>query len=506
MKESLIACFENICKKYSKKVAIQTKYNSITFAELHEKVLLIARCIYTQTKGRTRIPVFVYLPKSENCVAGLLGVLYSGNYYTITDIKFPFHKVEGILEELQPEIYLTDEKNANKLVENGISQEKIICVDLLSGDYNNVNMGGIVSDVSLLDPAYVLFTSGSTGKPKGAIITHLNLLNFIEWLHMDYGITEHNIFGNSAEFYFDLSCFDLYSMIGCGSTLNIIPRTLFTFPEKLMQYVAQKKINTIAWVPSALVAVANADALKGVDVSCMELVIFCGEVMPTVHFNYWWDILPEVKYINAYGPTETTCACCYFSVVHKYDVNSALPIGKKNENVCCNTRILILNEDGGTADVNEVGEICVAGGAVGLGYYGDNLKTDAVFVQNLLNKKYSEKIYRTGDLAYYNESEELMYVGRKDFQVKYKGYRIELGEIEAVVYSCNRIKQVGIVFDEEIVLAYVGDIKETDLQKYMKEYLPSYMIPSKYMKLQEMPLNQNGKVDRDKIKRLARNE
>ena len=148
----------------------------------------------------------------------------------------------------------------------------------------------------------------------------------------------------------------------------------------------------------------------------------------------------------------------------------------------------------------------MAGGAVGLGYYGDNLKTDAVFVQNPLNKKYSEKIYRTGDLAYYNESEELMYVGRKDFQVKYKGYRIELGEIEAVVYSCNRIKQVGIVFDEEIVLAYVGDIKETDLQKYMKEYLPSYMIPSKYMKLQEMPLNQNGKVDRDKIKRLARNE
>ena len=255
------------------------------------------------------------------------------------------------------------------------------------------------------------------------------------------------------------------------------------------------------WVPSALCLVANLKALRAKTLPKLRMVLFCGEVMPNKQLNQWRKAMPETVFVNLYGPTETCDASAYYIVDREFADDEPLPIGYP----CRNTDIFVLNADNNLASVEELGELCIRGTSLAYGYYHEPEKTAAVFVQNPLQKCYPETIYRTGDLVRYNEYGELMYVSRKDFQIKHMGHRIELGEIESVVSSIEGVERCACVYDDKnskIVLFYIGEADVPDINIQLKTMLPEYMMPNRKVKLDDMPINLNGKIDRAALKSL----
>ena len=299
--------------------------------------------------------------------------------------------------------------------------------------------------------------------------------------------------------YFDNSILDIYTTIKTGATLEIIPEKLFAQPLKLLNYLVEKQINTIFWVPSVLVMVANLHALKKVDLTMVvKRVLFCGEVMPVKQLNEWKKYLPKAIYANLYGPTEITDACTYYIVDRDFADDESLPIGKPIKN----TEILVLNEKNELVKGQEIGELCVRGTSLSLGYYNNVEKTREVFVQNPLNSFYLDYIYRTGDLVYYNDLGELIYVSRKDFQIKHMGHRIELGEIEVVASAVEGVDRCCCIYDnhrKKIVLFFEGTADKDDIVLQLKQRISDYMLPGRVLVVDKMPLNASGKIDRKRL-------
>ena len=275
----------------------------------------------------------------------------------------------------------------------------------------------------------------------------------------------------------------------------MIPQMMYSFPIRLLEYIRDHQINMIFWVPTVLCRVADLKLLDKCEIDCLTKVLFAGEVMPARQLNEWIRRLPNSIFANLYGPTEITVDCTYYIVNRTIQDNEPVPIGY----ACMNTDVLVLNENNKLVGVGEKGELCVRGSSLSLGYYNNPEKTAAVFVQNPLNNLYNELIYRTGDIVHYNERGEIIYDGRLDSQIKHTGHRIELGEIETAVFSNTAIKSNCCLHDasrDQLILFYVGDIAEEDLRKYLNTLVPEYMLPNIYYKLETMPLNMNGKIDR----------
>ena len=352
------------------------------------------------------------------------------------------------------------------------------------------------------DLLYVLFTSGSTGIPKGVSITHRSVIDYTDWVTETFSISEEDSFGNQAPFYFDNSILDIYSCIKTGATLYIIPKKLFFQPVLLLEYIREHTISTIFWVPSALIVVSKLKAFRNVDLSnTLKRVMFCGEVMPNKQLNIWRKFLPDVQYANLYGPTEITDACTYYIVNREFSDEEALPIGIPMKN----TDILVLNDKDELVEGEEAGELCVRGTSLAMGYYNNPEKTREAFVQNPLNKVVPEIIYRTGDIVKYNEHGELIYLSRKDFQIKHLGHRIELGEIETAVSSLEEITLNCCLYDEKkqrIVLFIDADLDKEYIRQKIEMLIPEYMIPGKVIYLKNMPINANGKIDQVTLKEM----
>lgn len=494
MQNSVVRYLEKTARVFPDKPAIVDKNGVMTFAELRDNALMIGKAI-SDRLGTPKHPVFVYLPKSAKMLSAFMGILYSGNFYTPTDVNFPFQKVKGILDALDPALIVTDSKHGQLLTENGVDAALLLNIELLTdGCADTLYLEKSIDT----DIAYVLFTSGSTGVPKGVIISHRSIIDYIDWAKACYSITENNVIANQAPFYFDNSTLDIYLMLSCGATLHIVPEQFYSFPARLMAYVRENRINTIFWVPSVFINVANADILSRMDCTCLKTILFAGEVMPNKHLNYWRKYIPDALYSNLYGPTEITVDCTYYIVDREFEDSDPLPIGIP----CPNTEILVLDEGKLVTQTGRVGELCVRGTSLALGYWNNPDKTAEAFIQNPLNDRYGEKIYCTGDLVHYNERGEIMYDGRKDFQIKRMGYRIELGEIEAAAVGSEMVTNVCALYDsvkKQIVLFYQGDAGEKELRDHLLGMLPKYMVPTVYHQLQRFPYNDNGKIDRKKL-------
>ena len=224
--------------------------------------------------------------------------------------------------------------------------------------------------------------------------------------------------------------------------------------------------------------------------------------MPNKQLNIWREFLPDAVFANLYGPTEITDACTCYIVDRAFGDDEPLPIGFPMRN----TDVLVLDDEEHLVTEPEVvGELCVRGTGLARGYYRNPEKTQVAFVQNPLNDAYEEKIYRTGDLVKYNERHELIYLSRKDFQIKHMGHRIELGEIETAVSSLPGISLCCCLYDERhsrIVLFIDQERKKDEINGQLKTMIPEYMLPGKVIVKEEMPINANGKIDRVRLKEL----
>lgn len=441
-------------------------------------------------------PIAVLMDKGARAVASFLGVALSGNYYTVIDTKMPKSRVERILDTFDPSLIIVDKKNIAKVQALGpkyVVYEDIINIEVSSADI--CALEAAESRIIDTDILYVLFTSGSTGVPKGVIITHRSVIDYTEWVGETFGLDHNTIIGNQAPFYFDNSVLDIYSTIRNGATLHVIPQMFYSFPIRLLEYVRDHQINTIFWVPTVLSRVADLDLLDKCDIDCLKKVLFAGEVMPARQLNAWIKRLPNAIFANLYGPTEITVDCTCYIVDREIKDDESVPIGY----ACTNSDVMVFNDENQLVGINEKGELCVRGSSLSLGYYNNPEKTAAAFVQNPLNNIYHELIYRTGDIVHYNERGEIIFDGRRDSQIKHTGHRIELGEIETAVYSNPDIKNNCCLHEptrDQLILFYVGDISEDELRKYLNTLVPEYMLPNVYKKLDTMPLNMNGKIDR----------
>ncbi len=497
----ITAYLEATTDRFPDKIAYIDSKREITFKQLQTEALKIAGELVANELFKS--PVVIYLEKSVECIASFVGSAYSGNFYTPIDVKMPLERVKKILNTLQPKVIITDAEHKDSIQTVSENAKIILYEDCLSEDIDFVRVKQATERVIDTDILYVLFTSGSTGEPKGVIIPHCSAVDYVDWITERFGFDEHIVIGNQAPLYFDLSIQDVYAPLKSGCTTVLIDERNFTFPAKLMQYLVEKNVNTIVWVPSALCLFANLKALNTKKrLPNLKYVMFCGEVMPNKQLNQWRKAFPQTTFVNMYGPTESCDASTYYVVNRNFADSDSLPIGIP----CKNTDILVLDEENKLiTEKNCIGELCVRGTSLALGYYKDFEKTNNAFVQNPMNTEYPEKIYRTGDLVYYNEYGELMYSCRKDFQIKHMGHRIELGEIEAAVSSLEGILENCVLYDsahDKIVLFYSGrgTTDEVVLQQ-VKNLVPHYMIPEKLVFIKALPHNLNGKIDRALLKK-----
>lgn len=489
---NILEYLESTAARVPDKIALEDRSSSLSFAQLRTRALDISDALAGAVSD-IRSPVAVFLPKGVEAISAFMGVLYSGNIYMPMDVKSPAVRTRAIFENIEPAAAITDESGLEK-ISGLLPPEKIIVIGGVAHAESPKTRWRENIDT---DPAYIINTSGSTGVPKGVAVSHRSIIDYIEWARDCYGIGGDRVMGNQAPLYFDNSVLDIYLCLSTGLKLILTPEELFTFPIKLLEYFSQKGVDTVFFVPSVLSTIANLGLLDAVRPP-LKTVLFAGETMPTKQLNYWISKYPEALFSNLYGPTEITVDCTYFIVDRPLSDAEPVPIGRP----CRNADVIILDSDNRRVEgPGKSGEICVRGTSLALGYYNNPARTEAAFVQNPLNSKYPEKIYRTGDMAHFNDRGEIIFEGRKDLQIKHMGFRIELGEIESAARSLPGVDLACAVFDAgkpAIILFYEAreEIPPRSFASSLASSLPKYMIPAKFVRLDAIPLTANGKTDR----------
>ena len=481
------------------KLAFVDENEGMTFRQLYDTMNSVGT--YLAEGGYAHEPVLVFMDKSVRTIATFFGVIAAGCFYVPIDEEMPAARIRLIVENCKPRLCVCDESTIEKAKSFAGDTNCVLYTALAGTTPDETKIRAIRAAALDTDPLYIVFTSGSTGVPKGVAACHRSVLDYVEQLSETLGFSEDTVFGNQSPLYFDACLKELYPTIKFGATTYLVPRQLFMFPTKLVEYLNEKKINTVCWVVSALTMISAYGTFERVKPEYLRTVAFGSEVFPVKQFKLWREALPEAKFTNLYGPTECTGMSCYFHVEREMKEDEPIPIGRPFKN----TQILLLSDDGKQVPDGEVGEICIRGTCVTLGYYNNPEKTREAFVQNPLQSAYPELIYKTGDLGRLNDRGELVFVSRKDYQIKHMGHRIELGEIEANVNAMDGVKLCGCIYfkeKERIVLYYVGDMESPALMTELKKVLPRYMLPNRTIRLEEMPFTANGKINRVRLKEM----
>lgn len=501
MQNHVLDYLNEIVEKKPQKLAFANETEGMTFLQVYKQSRAIGT--YLHQKGIYRKPVVVFMNKHPKEVTAFFGVITAGNFYVPIDEEMPAGRIQLILDNIQSPMIICD-KETVEIAGSFTFDGEIVLYDEICDTLEDEKALQDIYDATIdTDPIYIVFTSGSTGVPKGVAACHRSVIDYVEQLSETLEFNEDTIFGNQTPLYFDACLKELYPTLKFGATTYLIPKSLFKMPIKLVEFMNEHQINTVCWVVSALTMISAFGTFKTIKPEYLHTVAFGSEVFPMKQFRTWRTVLPEVKFTNLYGPTEGTGMCCYYKVNREFELDEVIPIGRPFKN----TEIILLNEKNERAGEGEVGEICIRGTSVTLGYYNNFEKTNEVYTQNPLNTAYPELIYRTGDLGKYNERGELVFVSRKDYQIKHMGHRIELGEIEVNVNMLDGVKLAGCVYEEtrgKIVLFYVGTLTDKELTVLLKEKLPRYMLPNRIIALEEMPLTANGKIDRVTLKNMIK--
>ena len=493
MQYNVLEYIEQTVTKCPDKVAFADDQQQLTFSEFYHGARAIGSAL--SRKGIYKEAVLIYMDKSPAAIEAFFGTIYGGCFYVPLDEEMPARRIDLIIESTKARVLLCDEHTKEKVEKLNFSGEILLASDLTKTEEDAQALAAIRRKACDTDPIYVLFTSGSTGIPKGVVGHHRGVIDYVDQLSDTLSFDENTVFGNQAPLYFDACMKEMYPTMKYGATTYLIPKQLFMFPIKLVEYLNEHKINTVCWVVSALTMISAFGTFDEVVPKYLKTIAFGSEVFPIKQFNLWKQTLPDASFTNLYGPTECTGMSCYYHADRLFEEGEVIPIGRPFKN----TQILLIKEDGSEAEPGETGEICIRGTCVTHGDYNNPEKTAEVFVQNPLQSAYPETIYKNGDLGHWNEEGELIFQSRKDYQIKHMGHRIELGEIDANVALVDEVRTCCSIYAKEegkIVLFYVGEIEKRSLTKALKEKLPRYMIPNVMIPLDSLPLTANGKMNR----------
>ncbi|MBQ3558195.1 MAG: AMP-binding protein [Agathobacter sp.] len=485
---------EQAAKVNPDRIALEDGNGKLTYKEYRDLARKVGLFLMEKGYHNTRKPIGVVAGRDKYTLVLFMGILYSGNFYVPVDPELKEEKKNHIIEQSVMELLLTIED-----ISEVISDEKMV------GDALEYAYHADAQDEAL----YLIFTSGSTGVPKGGLKTHGAMIDYVEAFSATYPYVEHEILGNQTPFFFDASAKDIYLCLKNMATMQIIPTSLFSMPVKLVEYLNEKQVGTISWVPSALSLLTQLNVFADIKPTTLKNVFFVGEVFPMKQLNKWRKEMPDLNYVNLYGSSEIAGICLYYEV-KKEDVfadTDSLPMGKP----LSNCKIVLVDQESGKVitDQKVSGEIYLSSKALAKEYYGDKEKTENAFVTMDLDGTGERRYFKTGDIAFYNENGDLVFTSRKDFQIKHMGHRIELGEIEVAALSLDGIEKCGCIYDgdkKRIILycecAPDSELAGPQIKAALTEKLSSYMVPNRIVLIDKVPLNANGKIDRVELKRI----
>lgn len=499
--------FKEIVARFPERVALRfPDGKEFSFTEIDQISDSIAYSLF-HSGLKSGDVLAIFNEKSELGYCCMLACLKTGIMYTNLDGSSPWSRIEKIIEGCMPNalVYDRDPEKVFEEVTSVFPKLPIINLNKLDiglnsetkKDFLNQNFHGG-------NPAYIMFTSGSTGFPKGACISHSNLLNFIDWGESTFLVSETDVFTNANPIYFDNSVFDFYVSIFNGATLVPISHSLAKDPKKLVEAINKAQCTIWFSVPSLLVYLLTTKALGSDDFTSITRISFGGEGFAKSKLKKLFQLFGHrMQLINVYGPTECTCICSSYMITESdfEDMTSLAPLGL----MAPNFGFEILPTDSSTPNM---GELCLTGPGVGLGYFNDPERTAKSFVQNP-NVSYHEIMYRTGDLVELKTDGMFHFKGRADNQIKHMGYRIELEEIEAAFNSLGYVNEVGVIYER--INTELGQIKAfvsvdsstielAQIQDDIKQIIPSYMVPRVIEIMDVLPKNKNGKIDRAQLK------
>ena len=487
------------------KMAVSDENDELTFAELCDHAQRVGSFVAKRSAPRT--PVALLARKSARLLAAMMGVVYARGCYSVLDERQPAERLRSIVGTLGPAVVLVDADHRDQALEafEGLDLSIELVDDAFACALDEPALARLRAESLDVDPLYINFTSGSTGTPKGVAVAHRSVIDFIGEFTRIFEITQDDRIANQAPFDFDVSVKDIYSGLATGACVHLVPREYFSVPVQLMDFLCEREVTVCTWAVSALCFVSIMGGLDYRLPASIRQVIFSGEIMPVKQLNVWRKHLPDARYVNVYGPTEVTCNCTYYVIDREFERGDTIPMG----HAFPNEHVFLLSEDGALVapdTPDEPGEIYVGGTALALGYWNMPERTAEAFVRNPLNGAYDETVYKTGDLARYDEDGNLVYIGRVDHQIKHMGQRIELGEIETAAQSLAGVERACCVYNakkKRIVMFYSGAAEKDALVEQLREKLPSFMVPNKTVQLDVMPLTKNGKIDRTELSKLA---
>jgi len=511
--KNVLDYLEDAAKVNPNRVALDDGDGQITYKDLRGLARKVGLFLIEKGFHNTDKPIGVMAGRDKYTLVLYMGILYSGNFYVPIDPEMKAEKKGKIVEQSGMELMLSVENGERFLGQLCGMDEASKEAFLIEAQVSQLwEFDGIEYDyVSDMDdkPLYMVYTSGSTGVPKGVLKTHGAMIDYVEAFSVAYPYAEHEILGNQTPFFFDASAKDIYLMLKNMATMEIIPTSKFSFPVKLIEYLNEKKVTIISWVPSALAMLTQLNAFADIIPTTLKKVFFVGEVFPMKQLNKWRKQLPELTYVNLYGSSEIAGICLYYEVKKEdvFEDTDSLPMGKP----LSNCKIVLVEQESGRVitDKNVSGEIYLSSKALAKEYFGDKEKTENSFIYTDLDGTGERRYFKTGDVAFYNENGDLVFTSRKDFQIKHMGHRIELGEIEVTALSLDGIVKCGCIYDNEkhrIVLycecAPESELGGPQIKAALTEKLSSYMVPNRIILIDKVPLNANGKIDRVELKRI----
>lgn len=484
--KDLIQLFKETVQKKPDNIAISFENRKVTYREL-DKLSDNLACILKKYNISYEEPVGIFLDKSIEMIISILAILKVNGAFLPIDIEYPEDRINYILKDANARITLTTFDLANRI--SGL------CETLLLDKLNlNKTLNFTYKPISPASLAYVMYTSGSTGKPKGTMIEQFSVLrlaikpNFIKFS------TQERIL-QTGSIVFDACTFEIWAALLNGFELYILKKEHLLNPMFLVDYLIENKITTLFITTSLFNQLSdiNPEMFQNV-----RYLLTGGDVISTKHINQVMDACPKLKIVHCYGPTENTTFSTCFNIDKKYD--TTVPIGSPISGTTC----YIVSKSGSLEPVGVPGELLVGGDGVSRGYLNKDTLTAKSFVPNPFDK--TSNIYRTGDLVKWGPDGNIVFIGRIDGQVKIRGFRVELSEINTNILSYPDVKNsytiIQTIGGSKEICSYIvpnENLDLEDLKTFLKQSMPSYMVPDYFTIMEDLPLTINGKVDKSKL-------
>ncbi|SHJ37766.1 amino acid adenylation domain-containing protein [Pseudozobellia thermophila] len=508
---------EKAASKSPDSEAFRCLTDTVTFGELDAKSNQLATyLIQDGVKKGDRIGIF--MNRCLETAIAVYGILKAGGAYVPLDPFVPTSRTIRIVGDCQiSHIITTPEQNRRieKIMAHGTSVRGLIGCDL-SLTLKTVSWPAVYSlpktlgqNVNVLanDLALILYTSGSTGVPKGIMHTHSSVLSLAQIMAHTFDLGPDDIIGNPAPLHFDPSTFGFFVAPLVGAKTIIIPDAYLKLPASLAAMMADEKITVWYSVPLMLIQLLKSNSLQQHDFGALRQVFFAGEVFITKHLRALMEQWPHIRFTNLYGPAELIL-CTFYPVTRLPAPNDNIPIGT----VWANTEYMVLDSRQREVPRGHEGELAVRSATLMAGYWNNEPLTTRAFHKIKIAEGYEHIYYRTGDLVKENENGELLFLGRKDRQIKLRGYRIELDEIEQTLLREKHVEEAAVVVINKekeaqelaaaVKLRNAEGIDAAHLREFCKVHLPLYAVPAIIELFDDLPRTSSGKINRKEINAL----